>query len=263
MSMDNPEKQDHLNAEKSEVVLPQPEKSYRDNYHLFVRFLVGLTLLGREELLERLQVFQSEIDTNPRFQSKHEYFVDESGMDTLRYLMIGFLARSNRWTIDAIRSGVNRTYRTTNRLLNTFYTLTDNPLMRPTKHRVEAFIDNLEQEGKRLVKEGRFEEVHGRDLASETVSEIIDEFIDYLAENPKLSELIREQLGEQSIGLAGTMVDNSRRLSVGADNVLEGIIRRLLRLTPRENLPQSPLVGEPQTMYYREIEELDESETGK
>jgi hypothetical protein len=44
-------------------------------------------------------------------------------------------------------------------------------------------------------------------------------------------------------------VDNSRSVSLTADDAAEGLLRWLLRRTPRRSLPPSPVEGEPQNMY--------------
>ena len=113
-----------------------------------------------------------------------------------------------------------------------------------------------ENTARSLVDEGRAEEQNGRLLAGMTVQEVIDEFINYISDNEELAELVRDQIGQQSIGMAGVVVDNSRRLTSTADNLLEGIVRRILRMRSREELPGSPLVGQPQLMYLQENEKI-------
>jgi hypothetical protein len=79
-------------------------------------------------------------------------------------------------------------------------------------------------------------------LAQTTFDELVDEVIDYLARNPEIIGLVRQQ----STGLATVVVDNGRELIVSADTLVETALRRLLRMTPRAELPESPLAGKSQ-----------------
>jgi hypothetical protein len=49
-------------------------------------------------------------------------------------------------------------------------------------------------------------------------------------------------------------MDNSRRMTNVADNILERVVRGILRMRSREELPPSPLEGKPQLMYVPEDE---------
>lgn len=223
-----------------------------ETLNLVTRFLVGLIVMGGEELSERLKEFQIEYDDKIASGSVIEELEDESGLDTLRYLLIGAMLRSQKRAVQQVNTGVNFGFRVTSSMLKRFSVLSDNFLMRPMRRPVESKVKGWQEVTRVLVRDGRAAEENGRFLVEETVPGIIDDFVDYLAKSPQLAELIRTQIGEQSSSLAGVMVDNSRRLSVGADGVLEGVIRRLFRLTSREDLPGSPIRGKPQTMYMRE-----------
>jgi hypothetical protein len=93
------------------------------------------------------------------------------------------------------------------------------------------------------------EEQNARLLASQTVGEVIDELLDFMSENPDLAEFVRELIGQQSVGLAGVVRDNARQVSSTADYIAEGVVRRILRRRSRRDMPPSPLMGKPQTMY--------------
>jgi hypothetical protein len=227
-----------------------------ENLYLVTRFITGLTVMGGEELFERLRTFQSEYDDRLASGRVNEESSGENGVDTLRYLLIGSMLRGQKRAVKRFQSGVNFSFRATSSLLSTLAGLTDNALMRPMRTPVEGKVKDWQEEAKTVVKEGRAAEENGRFLVQETVPDLIDDFINYLAESPQLAELIRTQIGEQSVSMAGVVMDNSRRISIGADNVLEGVIRKLFRLTRRTDLPASPIRGEPQTMYIRQSVEL-------
>jgi hypothetical protein len=67
--------------------------------------------------------------------------------------------------------------------------------------------------------------------------------------------MLTEVIGGQTAGLATVVRDNARQLGMTSDDVVEGLLRRLLRRTPRRELPPSPLAGESQTMYSVEVPE--------
>jgi hypothetical protein len=86
-------------------------------------------------------------------------------------------------------------------------------------------------------------------VLSPRFSLLMDYIIQRASESPELAELIQTQLNQQATGLTGVVADNARALTLIGDGILEAVIRRILRQTPRQMLPPSPLVGQSQTMY--------------
>ncbi|HSO27720.1 MAG TPA: hypothetical protein VLS48_06590 [Anaerolineales bacterium] len=220
-----------------------------DAVELYTRLMLGLIILGGDELLKRLRMFQVEIAQRPDLQARFNNLDQESGSDLLRYLLVGGLARGRRKAAGFFQAGVNFSFRSAARALNLFYDITDNFVLRPLQRPVDALLIGSEDIAHSLVDEGRVVEQQGRLLANLTVHQVIDEFIDTISENEQLAQLVRAQIGQQSIGLAEVVVDNSRRISSAADGLLEGFVRRVLRLRTRRELPASPLAGQPQVMY--------------
>jgi hypothetical protein len=72
-----------------------------------------------------------------------------------------------------------------------------------------------------------------------------------LAESPELTSAIERVLVGQGTGLTGTAMGSARQLGTSADDLAEGVVRRLLGRKPRQELPPSPLVGKPLMMYER------------
>ena len=89
---------------------------------------------------------------------------------------------------------------------------------------------------KKWIDLGREAEPPSRELAKITYAQIVDEFISQLAENPEIQTLVTQQ----SIGLATEVRDEVRGRGVTADNMLESLVRRVLRRAPREELPEPP-----------------------
>jgi hypothetical protein len=99
------------------------------------------------------------------------------------------------------------------------------------------------------VDEGRLEEQRSRLLAGQSLGAIVDDVMDYVAASPELTSFLTDLIQGQGSGLAGVAADSARQMSATGDDATEGIVRRILRRKPRQDLPPSPLAGKTQTMY--------------
>ena len=99
------------------------------------------------------------------------------------------------------------------------------------------------------VDEGRLEEQKSRLLASQSLLGITDDVMDYVASSPELTGYITDLIGGQGAGLAGVVADNAREMTASGDDTAERLVRRILRRKARQDLPPSPIAGQPQTMY--------------
>jgi hypothetical protein len=226
----------------------QPSELESEDLQLLSRLLVGLLLAGGDELLQIMRGLQQEIEADPGLLTP-VVADDETTLDLLRYLAIGLLARGQKRVAKGVSKGIRLSLSATGWTLRTLDRWTDNRFTRPFRRPIESRLWNLEQETDLIIKEGRLEEQNARLLANRTVGEIIDELLDFMSENPDLAEFIREMVGRQSVGLAGVVRDNARQVSSAGDYIAEGVVRRLLRRRSRRELPPSPLMGKPQTMY--------------
>ena len=218
---------------------------------LLTRFLLGLLLVGSDELMSRLQALQSELEAGTGLAVSEIVSEDTATRDWLGYMAVGMFLQGQKRLSRGIRRGVRLSVGVTGRALGIVNRLTDNPLGRPVRRPVESFLWNLVQEGERAVREGRAEAQNARLLAGRTLAEISDDLMEYIIENPELMVMIRRQVGEQSIGLASTATSSARQLGAGADGAIEGAVRRILRRQPRRELPPSPLPADPQVVYSR------------
>jgi hypothetical protein len=100
-----------------------------------------------------------------------------------------------------------------------------------------------------IIDEGRHEEELSRWLAREAALTTMDDVVEAVAENPEVTQVIQQVVTGQGVGLATVMRDNARRMGKSSDDLVEGVLRKVLRRRPREALPPSPLAGRPQTMY--------------
>ena len=230
----------------------QPEQSVdldRDSTDLALRFLVGLLALGGDEAARRLQDMQRKLDEDPTLWSSEM----PAGEKTLRrqawHLGVGMMKRGQRRLRRGIRSGYDLSLRAANRISSTSALRGDSRLTRPFSKPIGARLVQWRDEAALMVKEGELEEQKGRALATGTLAELILEVLDEVAKNPELQEFVQDLMGQQGIGMATSVVDNARSASLTADDAADGLLRWLLRRTPRRELPPSPVEGQPQAMY--------------
>jgi hypothetical protein len=210
-----------------------------DSLRALTRLLVGGAIEGTSQLTLRLQQYQEDLRREAAesgTDGDDTAVVPEDELDRLRYAVVGlifdaqatFRRNVTLWAKIASRSaGV--TNRVTEPVANSF-------LFNPIQRRYDKLVRRGEQRLARWIANGRVEEPLGRQLASRTYGEIIDEFINRLSENPELQALITEQ----SLGVASEMRDEVRERTVTADNLMEGLVRRVLRRSPRAELPGPP-----------------------
>jgi hypothetical protein len=226
-----------------------PAELHIEDLQLVSRFLLGLVIFGGEELLSRLRDAQQRIEASGGLVAVDVVPDDETMTDLLGYLALGMFVRGQKRMARRIDRGIRFTMNTAGWALGTLNRLTDNRLARPFRQPIERRMFELAMEGQQVIYEGRREVHTARMLAGKTVEETIDEVVQILAENPEVTAAIREVLAGQGASLTGTVVVNARQLGMSADDLAEGVARRVLRRKPRRELPPSPLAGKPQTMY--------------
>jgi hypothetical protein len=220
-----------------------------ERLQLLTRLLLGSLTQGSGELMERLRDLEHEIEADPELMEQDLGPDDETVYDLLRYLGIGLFARGQKRLARRTRRGYYFSLGVTSWFLEQLDRATDNPLARPVRRPIESRVRSFWEQVGLIAHEGKREEQTARVLTRQAAIVTLDELADSLAENPELADLIRRQVTEKSAGLAEVVVDNTRRVTARADDVVEDLVRRLLRRKPREELPPSPLMGRPQTMY--------------
>jgi hypothetical protein len=234
-----------------------------ERLQLLTRLLLGSLSQGSGELMERLRDLEREIQAEPDLPGQESGPVDETVYDLLRYLGIGLLARGETQIGRRARRGYYFSLGVTSWFIEQVDRATDNVLVRPVRRPIESRIRNLWEQIGLVAEEGKQEEQTARLLTRRAVFVTLDELVDSLAESPELADLIKRQTAQRSAGLGQVAVDNTRRATVRADDLAEGLVRRLLRRRPRQELPRSPLLGEPQTMYSLEARGQEIEEHGR
>ncbi|MCA9951612.1 MAG: hypothetical protein KDE48_18305 [Anaerolineales bacterium] len=200
--------------------------------------LVGGVIEGSDILLARLKKYEAKIRAegldNP------QALQPETAEDRVRYAAVGFLFDQQAW--------LRRNLKTVVVLLDNAIEVAERasqpvvqsriaaPITNPLMHRYEKLVEKGQSNLARWTQIGRANEPVSRELARRTYQEIIDEFIEDLADNEELQDLV----AQQSLGLASEVRDEIRERTVTGDNVLEGIVRRIMRRTPRAELPIPP-----------------------
>jgi hypothetical protein len=212
------------------------------------RMVVGGAILGIEELMDRLEIWEQEIDEDPVEAVPAEMVVydvvDESTIaetsvfepqldsSNTRHVLVGLIFDSQaklEKRITALRRFERRTSR---RLLAPFEPLNKSKLGRNFSSHFDNLVRRGESEIARLAEIGKVEEYRSKKLALTATTETVDDSIDYLTDNEELQELITMQ----GVGIAGEALEEVRERTVSADDFFEGVVRAFLRRTPRKEL---------------------------
>ena len=216
------------------------------------RLVVGGAILGVEELANRLETWEQEIDQEPVDTIPAEMVVydvvDESvtvennGFQPLadststRHVLVGLIFDSQTKLEQRLTALGRFERRASRRLLAPFKPLGKSRLGQRLSSRFEGLVRRGEYEVARLAEVGKVEEYRSRKLALTATTETVDESIDYLTDNEELQELITMQ----GVGIAGEALEEVRERTVSADDFFESVVRAFLRRTPREELEAPP-----------------------
>ena len=230
--------------------LPTDQEIRMASMELLTRFLIGALAEGGAQLFSRLREYQDTLAEQEAIQPIEGNLDEASRDDLIRYLAVGSAVRAQRGAARALYGGASLTARTTRSIFGVLDRVTDNPLGRPLRRPVESLADRLRDEINESVVVGHEELNEGRLLAREATLDIIDDFIAYLSESPELAQLVSDQIGQQSLGMASAAAETSRTITKAADNSIEGVVRRILGLPSRQELEPSPFAGRPEVVYH-------------
>jgi hypothetical protein len=238
-------------VEQQTALVPAPEQPPMpvepfDALRSTTRLLVGLALIGGDELLKRVQLLEHSIDTTPpdpnelaariRTSPTGQYIPDD-----IRHALIGLAFEVQ----DQVRVQTPRLLAAADQIISDVTRpaqsiLNRIPIVGSLSKSLGLQYDSLQKRGedrmKRWIAIGQREEARSRVLADQTYNRIVDDFINYLGDKPEVQELI----AGQTTGLAGEVLDEVRERTVSGDSFLEGIVRAVLRKAPRAELPPPP-----------------------
>jgi len=235
-------------VEQKTAVVPAPDRPAApvapfDALRSTTRLLVGLALIGGDELLKRVEMLEHNINTTPpdpdeineqiRTSPTGQYIPDD-----VRHALIGVAFDAQ----DQIRTGVPRLLSMSDEVLTSVTRPVDNflnhlPIVGALNKSIGQQVDGLQRRGEKRLQRwitiGQREEARSRVLADQTANRIVDDFIVYLGDKPEVQDLI----AGQTTGLAGEVLNEVRERTVSGDSFLEGIVRAVLRKAPRAELP--------------------------
>jgi hypothetical protein len=210
------------------------------------RLLVGLALIGGDELLKRLEIIEHTLTTAPPDPREMTERIRQTPTgqhipDDIRHALIGLAFEVQ----DQVRLQTPRLLAAADQIVSGLTKpaqsiLNHIPIVGPLSKSIGLQYDTLQKRGedrlKRWITIGQREEARSRVLAGQAYEQIVNDVIDYLADKPEVQELI----AGQTTGLAGEVLDEVRERTVSGDSFLEGIVRAVLRKTPRAELPPPP-----------------------
>ncbi len=227
--------------------LEAPGELDLERVKLITRLLLGAANEGGEYLLDHLRQYQTIAEELAK-EDKRANLDEASRNELVRYLLVGSAVRTQRRALELTSDGLNYSFGLMRKTTSVLDRLTDNPLGRPFRWPAERLAARLNQEINESVVVGHQEVLEGSILVRESALDIIDEFITYISESPELAELVRDQISQQSVGMATAMAETSREITGRADETIEDKIRGWLGLPPRSELPRSPFAGKPNSI---------------
>lgn len=220
-------------APESTPAEPSAEAAF-DAYRSLVRLLVGGAVEGSAELTRRLDEWETRIllAGDPPALTREE----ETPTDLARYALVGMAfdgAEFLRQQLPVWTALVDKTAQMSGKVASPFVR---NRFTGFVGHWWDSAIENGEKNVQRWIEIGRGEEPRSRAMARTAVEDVINDIVSFLAENPEVADLVQQQ----SLGLAGEVVEEVRAKTVTGDMLVESIARKLLRMPQRSDFPGPP-----------------------
>ena len=222
----------------AEVIDDVPPDSARfDTAAALLRLLVGGALVGMDELRIRLERWQEAtqasaqtVQQTTRTTRTTRTMPPRTASDALRYTLVGMLFETEtrmRRGFATMAARFSRFSRLSGEA-NIFYTTLGSDWHRtpfdPLRERLDDMRFRAMETVDRWADRGWAEEQQGRRMAQQATAGVIDELLDYMAQNPEVRHLIEEQ----GMGMAETAVDEVRERTASADMWIERIAHNLL-----------------------------------
>jgi hypothetical protein len=211
-----------------------------DSVNAVLRFLLGAALEGTVEFKQRLALWETYLRSE--MPETEEELTEASERELLRYALIGAFFGGEELSRRTAKKMLGVPVRMTKTAVRISRPVTRSRLVKPFMRPFERLADRGEIQVKEWAERGEAEETLGRFVARIGTQEIVDEFINHLAANDELKDLVKEQ----SLGLAGGAVEQVRERSFSADTLVERIARAVTRRNPRMDPPMADLSEYPQ-----------------
>jgi hypothetical protein len=230
--------------------LREPDERYEfDAFDTSARLLLGGAADLADLLLKLLETWESEIAEQPTATIVEE---EEDVGDILRYLLIGLVFTSQRQVRSGTKSVGTWLLGAADTTVSLTRPITNSWIFAPARRVTGVVTSRLEDRLANLVSVGRSEEFVGRLTAETALQESVEWAMDYIAHNPEIRDLVQQQ----ALGFTEEIAVGVRARSISADNVLDGLLRRLLRRPPRSELPGPPAEVEQLEERYNSVERI-------
>ena len=216
-----------------------------DRMSTILRLMVGGALIGWDELLTHLEQWEEEVRVPlpPRETQAGTVVFVEPGSRTsprltesqeLRYLLLGLLFETESRMHRRGSAALKLAGQTTGALLSPWIRWMDrSKRLGPFRSRFNDLVRRGETVTDRWIQRGQIEESHSRRLVLTATQDTFDASMEQLGQAPELQNLVKAQ----SAGLSREVLDEVRARTVSGDLVAEGLVRRVLRRVPRQELP--------------------------
>ena len=256
---------------------PQNPPEAGGTSHDVARLIVGGAMLGSSILLDWLRGDKSgsSLTTAEQPQITSEAEVEDEDTTRLRHAAVGLTFRS----VEVVRRGASTVLGAASHALKPVKAVMTSPASTYAAGPFDRLVERGRAELEGLIQYGAEEEQRSKELTEKTFNQAVVGITDYFGDNPQVQGLIRAQvdllskdidqvpqmdvlvrvlvnnyidylnenpqvveelLTEQSLGLAGEIMEVVRFYAVTVDSVLEMIVRRILRRADRSEIPEPP-----------------------
>lgn len=214
----------------------------------FIRLIVGIILIGQDALRQSLPLWEAEatqlIDEMKRAKASQPATMTgdlNSQMDdgtvepempwfsqVWEYRLVGLAFESPRY----LRNGFNQLVMTPRKLWRfsaplrlplEIFGVTD--LLRSL---ADGWLERVQVDMEHWEEVGRSEAQYSRKLGQVALRDGLERFLERLAENPEVQELVQSQTS----GLTTEFVEEIRERTVSADSLIDGLVRRFFKKQP-------------------------------
>jgi hypothetical protein len=251
-----------------------PESASFDAYRSTVRLLVGLALIGGDDLIARLRAWEMAHPPGPVGPAGEP--APESAGEQARQALIGLLFETTETARRVVYGLAGLPSAFAGALGSLLQPVADSFLFRPVTASIQAIMPRRPERLERYIRSGRAEEQRSRALAGEVTGLLLEDVVDYASTNPGVLALVDAQVDRllpalgndpsldalvrlvgdryiaylnehpgdvqnlvqgQAVGMATEVRDSVRSVTVTGDTALEMLARAILRRKPREDLP--------------------------
>lgn len=238
--------------------MPQQDKDFQPLRSL-TRLAFGGLLMAQEELNHHMRRWEQEASrqrTEQRQRTLAHADTDDEGegappmlpvadtpAEQARYALVGLLFETQDRVTQARRTP-GPLDRAAASLLHAVDT---NPALEPLRRQMDTLVSRGEAEVNRWIERGRSEEMHSRQFVDTALQRSFESSIHGVVQHAE----VREMIHEQGAGLADELVEEVREHAVSTDDYLERLVRKYLKRTPREELPEPPEAVRRRAMHIR------------